>query len=56
MEPHLEFLLCCSISKRFYLQCSLRSMAVLSSRAHERLSSSLQDEEYFKGGGAAGGL
>ena len=41
--PSLEFLICCSISKRFYLQ----------KRAFDF---SLQDEAYFMGVGAAGGL
>ena len=41
--PPLEFLICCSISRLFYLQ--LRAFDF-----------SLQDEPYFVGGGAAGGL
>ena len=43
MEPPLDFLICCSISKRFYLQWRAFDFP-------------LQDEAYFMGGGAAGGL
>ena len=41
--PPLDFLICCSISKRLYLQWRAFDFP-------------LQDEAYFMGGSAAGGL